>query len=71
MGVSRGFPWVSGGFRHRCKELGPNKVVRFTMLEDMSVGFPNATEYPYYNINTHKALAQWTRLHAEITLLEF
>ena len=73
MGVSKGFPWVSEGFRYRCNGLGPLKLMRFTIVEGMGVGFPAATEYPYYNINKHTVVAQgfWMGPPADMTFLEF
>ena len=53
MGVSKGFPWVSRGFRKRQGESALSETLRFTVKGQKREGCPSAREYPYYNINTY------------------
>ena len=49
-GVSEGFPWVSRGFRDSSGLNRMTEILGFATPLSKGLGFPNATENPFYNI---------------------
>ena len=53
-GVSEGFPWVSGGFREKVNIKRITEIIVFAKPWSRGLGFPSASECPYYNIRRTK-----------------